>query len=56
MLGADHRPQPELFIQDGLHMTREGYELWIPPVGELLDAVVPAKPETAPAGRHAAKH
>jgi len=55
MLGADGRPQPELFIQDGLHMNRKGYELWIPLVRNVLDTAVPAKPESAPAGRHA-KH
>ena len=28
MLGADGRPRPELFIDDGLHMTPAGYALW----------------------------
>jgi lysophospholipase L1-like esterase len=28
MLGADGQPRKELFGEDGLHMTREGYELW----------------------------
>jgi lysophospholipase L1-like esterase len=28
MLGADGKPRPELFVQDGLHMTRAGYEIW----------------------------
>ncbi|MCC9137146.1 SGNH/GDSL hydrolase family protein [Pontibacter silvestris] len=28
MLGADGKPMPELFVEDGLHMTREGYKLW----------------------------
>jgi len=28
MLGGDGKPRPELFIEDGLHLSREGYELW----------------------------
>ncbi|MBS1789440.1 MAG: hypothetical protein JST85_17070 [Acidobacteria bacterium] len=28
MLTAEGQPKPELFIKDGLHMTREGYDIW----------------------------
>jgi len=28
MLGDDGKPREELFIQDGLHLSREGYDLW----------------------------
>ena len=28
MLGADGKPRPELFREDGLHMTPAGYQLW----------------------------
>lgn len=28
MLNAEGKPSPELFIQDGLHMTRAGYDIW----------------------------
>jgi lysophospholipase L1-like esterase len=28
MLGADGKPRPELFLQDGLHMNNEGYAVW----------------------------
>ncbi len=28
MLGKDGKPRPELFLKDGLHMTREGYQVW----------------------------
>lgn len=28
MLGEDGKPRPELFVEDGLHMTREGYKVW----------------------------
>ena len=29
MLGPDGRPRPELFLDDGLHLSRAGYLLWI---------------------------
>jgi lysophospholipase L1-like esterase len=28
MLGEDGKPRPELFVEDGLHLNEEGYELW----------------------------
>lgn len=28
MLDKDGEPRPELFVQDGLHMTDEGYSIW----------------------------
>ena len=28
MLGPDKLPRPDLFISDGQHMTRSGYEIW----------------------------
>ncbi len=28
MLGGDGKPREELFLQDGLHLSREGYDLW----------------------------
>ena len=28
MLGADRLPRPDLFIEDGQHMNRAGYEIW----------------------------
>lgn len=28
MLGADGTPRKELFVKDGLHLSREGYALW----------------------------
>ena len=28
MLGADKLPRPDLFIEDGQHMTKAGYEIW----------------------------
>ncbi len=29
MLDKDGGPRPELFLKDGLHMNRQGYEIWI---------------------------
>jgi len=28
MLGADGKPSKDLFIEDGLHLNRKGYDLW----------------------------
>jgi len=28
MLGPDGRPRPELFVEDGLHLSAQGYVLW----------------------------
>lgn len=28
MIGKDGTPKPELFVEDGLHLTPEGYKLW----------------------------
>ena len=47
MLGVDGRPRPELYQGDGLHLTRKGYLLWIPPLRTVLSSVVP--PERADA-------
>ena len=44
MIGDDGRPRPELYQPDGLHMTRQGYLLWIPLVRGVLTTVVPAAP------------
>lgn len=38
MLGADGQPQPKWFIEDGLHMNRTGYELWISILKPWVDA------------------
>lgn len=39
MLGADGKPKPELFVDDGLHMTPAGYDIWTRLVMEHLDAL-----------------
>ena len=36
MLGADGKPRPELYVQDGLHMTAEGYKIWNAAVRPLV--------------------
>ncbi len=47
MLGPDGKPRPELFLGDGLHMTRTGYDIWRAAVGKALQwklAPLPAHP------------
>jgi lysophospholipase L1-like esterase len=36
MLTADGRARPELYVEDGLHMSPAGYEIWNAAVGPLL--------------------
>jgi lysophospholipase L1-like esterase len=36
MLGADGKPRPELFQDDGLHMVREGYQVWTRAVTPMI--------------------
>jgi lysophospholipase L1-like esterase len=36
MIGKDGKPRPELFIEDGLHMTDEGNQLWADLLRPLL--------------------
>ena len=36
MLNAEGEPRPELFIQDGLHVNRKGYDIWRNTVGPYL--------------------
>ena len=38
MLGWDEKPRSELFVEDGLHLTPEGYELWSALLRPLLRA------------------
>jgi lysophospholipase L1-like esterase len=37
MLGWDEKPRKELFVQDGLHMTAKGYEVWTALVRPFLN-------------------
>jgi lysophospholipase L1-like esterase len=36
MIGKDGKPRPELFIEDGLHMTDAGNQLWADLLRPLL--------------------
>lgn len=36
MLGPDGKPRPELFVEDGLHMTDEGYRVWVEAIEPFL--------------------
>lgn len=38
MLDADGKPKPELFIEDGLHLSPAGYALWNEKIRPLLTA------------------
>lgn len=40
MLGKNGQPQAKWFIQDGLHMNRSGYALWVGIVRPWLDATL----------------
>jgi len=37
MIGDNGEPRPELFVEDGLHLTAEGYELWTSILRPYLD-------------------
>lgn len=39
MLGEDGKPRPELFIKDGLHLNKQGYQVW-------TKLILPHLPET----------
>ena len=39
MLGSDGRPMPQLFVQDGLHLTPAGYDIWTPIVARVIESV-----------------
>jgi lysophospholipase L1-like esterase len=36
MLGSDGKPNPDLFVKDGLHLSAKGYEIWAPAVADSL--------------------
>jgi len=37
MLGPNGKPRKELFIEDGLHLSPAGYEIWKDVIAPLLD-------------------
>lgn len=37
MLGPDGKPDAELYVKDGLHLSAKGYEVWTAAVKEALD-------------------
>lgn len=37
MIGKDKRPMKELFVEDGLHLSDKGYEIWTSVVSALLN-------------------
>jgi lysophospholipase L1-like esterase len=36
MLTSNNQPRKELFRADGLHMNRQGYELWVPVIARFI--------------------
>ena len=50
MLGTDGAPRPELFVKDGLHLSPEGYKLWVSLLAPFLDKPEPATPRKGPGG------
>lgn len=40
MLGPDGKPQPRFYVEDGLHMTAAGYDLWTSRLAPLLTAAL----------------
>lgn len=36
MLSADGKPRPELYVEDGLHMSPAGYRIWSAAIRPLL--------------------
>jgi lysophospholipase L1-like esterase len=36
MLGADGKPRADLLVEDGLHMTNEGYKIWTAAIKPLI--------------------
>ncbi len=36
MLNSEEKPSPDLFLEDGLHMNRKGYEIWAAAVAPFL--------------------
>ena len=44
MLGWDEKPRRELFVEDGLHMSAEGYRLWTMLLRPLIAPAATAKP------------
>lgn len=36
MLGEDGKPRPELFVQDGLHLSEAGYKVWTKVITPLI--------------------
>ena len=40
MLGADGKPRPELFVDDGLHLSEAGYAIWLGLVSDRLEQLL----------------
>lgn len=47
MLGADGLPRQELFVEDGLHLSEEGYKVWNGLLEPVIEALLVQHPESA---------
>jgi lysophospholipase L1-like esterase len=36
LLGKDGKPRPAIYIEDGLHMNKDGYAIWTKIIAPLL--------------------
>jgi lysophospholipase L1-like esterase len=43
MIGADGKPNKELLVEDGLHMTPAGYKIWNAALRPLLQPSQPTQ-------------
>ena len=39
MIDGDGRPRPELYVEDGLHLSPTGYRLWTEILSSHLDTI-----------------
>lgn len=46
MLGGDGLPRPELFVQDGLHLSEEGYKVWNRLLQPVIESLLARHPES----------
>lgn len=53
MIGDDGRPRPELFVEDGLHLSATGYRLWTGKLKPVLEQALASIEDVDGPGYHA---